>query len=59
VLKDALQIFVNGLLSRKEINMTTTAAANVIPAFLGDNFADGIRVSFSAFHFSCIAFPGF
>ena len=54
MLKDALQIFANGRLSRKEIDMTTTAAANVIPAFLGDNFADGIRVSISGFYFSAI-----
>ena len=44
----------NGLLSRKEIDMTTTAAATVIPASVGDNFADGIRVSISGFYFSAV-----
>ena len=41
----------------KEICMTTNTAANMISASLGVDFADGIRVSISAFHFSC--FPGF
>ena len=36
--------------------MTTTAAATVIPASVGDNFADGIRVSISGFYFSAADF---
>ena len=38
--------------------MTMKTAANAIPASLGFDFVGGIRVSFSAFHFS-VAFPGF